>query len=295
MGEDSELTLYQEQVLTFITKELLNGMRPHELILLDLLTKNKVCSLFDYEQELQEKQIYFNMELMNSVENILNLSFFDVKAGKTTKAEQYGGIPIIEKINLLDYQLNNQIKTSLNNPKFYQLWKDVIQTGLLLNEEYQNKKQFTFYQKYTRKDVCRLLNWEKDVSAPMYGYRVGEKECPIFITYKKDSEDKRNAKYRNDLQNGKSLRWYTRSPRHIDSDEVQRLLAKDKMGNYKIKLHLFVKRSDADGKGFYYLGEGKIVSDSVREEIVGKKTAVGMNIELQHPLATKMYDLLFTE
>ena len=91
------------------------------------------------------------------------------------------------------------------------------------------------------------------------------------------------------------MRWYTRSPRHIDSDEVQRLLAKDKMGNYKIKLHLFVKRSDADGKGFYYLGEGKIVSDSVREEIVGKKTAVGMNIELQHPLETKMYDLLFTE
>src|SRR5699024_11547881 len=90
-------------------------------------------------------------------------------------------------------------------------------------------------------------------------------ECPIFITYKKDSEDKRNAKYRNDLQNGKSLRWYTRSPRHIDSDEVQRLLAKDKMGNYKIKLHLFVKRSDADGKGFYYLGEGKIVSDRDRK------------------------------
>lgn len=295
MGEDSELNLYQEQVLTFITKELLNGMRPHELILLDLLTKNKVCSLSDYEQELQEKQVYFNMELMNSVENILNLSFFDVKAGKTTKAEQYGGIPIVEKVNLLDYQLNDQIKTSLNNPKFYQLWQDVIQTGLLLNEEYQNKNQFTFYQKYTRKDVCRLLNWEKDVSAPMYGYRVGEKECPIFITYKKDSEDRRNAKYRNDLQNGKSLRWYTRSPRHIDSDEVQRLLAKDEMGNYKIKLHLFVKRSDADGKGFYYLGEGKIVSDSVREEIIGKKTAVGMNIELQHPLETKMYDLLFTE
>lgn len=62
---------------------------------------------------------------------------------------------------MLDYQLNDQIKTSLNNPKFYQLWQDVIQTGLLLNEEYQNKNQFTFYQKYTRKDVCRLLNWER--------------------------------------------------------------------------------------------------------------------------------------
>ncbi len=74
----------------------------------------------------------------------------------------------------------------------------------------------------------------------MYGYRVGEKETSIFITYQKDSQKKRNARYQNTLENGHSLRWYTRTPRHLNSDEVQRLLQ-----NKEMKLHLFVKQSDA--------------------------------------------------
>ncbi|MFC2646982.1 MAG: DUF3427 domain-containing protein, partial [Coriobacteriaceae bacterium] len=59
-----------------------------------------------------------------------------------------------------------------------------------------NQRQFTLYQQYDRKDACRLLNWPKDVSAPMYGYRVGEQDTPIFITYHKDDHEKRNALYR---------------------------------------------------------------------------------------------------
>ena len=140
-------------------------------------------------------------------------------------------------------------------------------------------------------DVCRLLNWPKDVSAPMYGYRVGEKETPIFITYQKDSKKKRNARYQNTLENGHSLRWYTRTPRHLDSDEVQRLLYTDEM-----KLHLFVKRSDAAGKEFYYLGTADIQKDSVKEEKIGlkQKSAVGMNLVLNHPLKQSIYNLLFS-
>ncbi|WP_347132623.1 DUF3427 domain-containing protein, partial [Lactobacillus paragasseri] len=147
------------------------------------------------------------------------------------------------------------------------------------------------YKQYDRKDVCRLLNWPKDVSAPMYGYRVGEKETPIFITYQKDSKKKRNARYQNTLENGHSLRWYTRTPRHLDSDEVQRLLYTDEM-----KLHLFVKRSDAAGKEFYYLGTADIQKDSVKEEKIGlkQKSAVGMNLVLNHPLKQSIYNLLFS-
>ena len=46
------------------------------------------------------------------------------------------------------------------------------------------------------------MNWPKDVSAPMYGYRVGEQDTPIFITYHKDDHEKRNALYRNTLADG---------------------------------------------------------------------------------------------
>lgn len=290
MGESVELSKYENQVLTFLTKELLNGKRIHELLLLDLLLKNGKVKQEDYVSRLQ-KRGYANKAVLGSVEDILSLSFFDVKQGKTTKKAQYGDLPIIEHSNLLDYELNEKIGAALRqNEWFKRLVVDVIKTGLKLNESYDNMHQFTLYQQYDRKDACRLLNWPKDVSAPMYGYRVGEHDTPIFIAYEKNDDQKRNAIYDNTLENGRSLRWYTRVPRHLNSEEVQRLLHTGGM-----HIHLFVKRSDAEGKQFFYLGEAKIDPSSVKEELIGakKKPAVGMNLIFEQPLTSEMYTYLF--
>ena len=293
MGEPVKLSDYEDGVLSFVTKELLNGKRPHELILLQLLLEKDQVSQEEFEQVLHDYGAYVNEKVLTSVEDILSLNFFDIKQGKTTKKDQYGGQPLIVKIDLFDYSLAPILAQSLNqNETFRKLFRDVIKTGLALNQDYDNHKQFTLYQQYDRKDVCRLLNWSKDVSAPMYGYRVDENETPIFITYQKDSTKKRNALYHNTLEDGRCLRWYTRSPRHLESDEVQRLLNTPQM-----KLLLFVKKSDAIGKQFYYLGQVDIQKDTVKEELLGpkKKAAVGMNLLLEKPLSTKMYELLFDE
>ena len=293
MGEPVKLSRYESAVLSFVTKELLNGKRPHELILLQLLLEKDQVSQEEFEQALHDYGAYVNERVLTSVEDILSLNFFDIKQGKTTKKEQYGGQPLVVKADLLDYALAPILAQSLNqNETFRKLFKDVIKTGLSLNQDYDNHKQFTLYQQYDRKDACRLLNWPLDVSAPMYGYRVDEHETPIFITYQKDSKKKRNALYHNTLEDGRCLRWYTRSPRHLESDEVQRLLNTPQM-----KLLLFVKKSDAIGKQFYYLGQVDIQKDTVKEELLGpkKKAAVGMNLLLEKPLSTKMYELLFDE
>ncbi|MDF7637882.1 DEAD/DEAH box helicase [Lactobacillus sp. ESL0791] len=292
MGEHVSLTKYENEVLAFVTKELLNGKRPHELVLLKLLLKNKQASRDEFEQELKNHCAYVDNAVLSSVEDILSLDFFAVKQGKTTKKEQYGNQALIERVGLFDYQFTPlMIQALAKDSVFRKLFTDAVMTGLALNEKYDNHQQFTLYQQYDRKDVCRLLNWPKDVSAPMYGYRVDKSETPIFITYKKDAEDKRNALYHNTLSDGRSLRWYTRTPRHIASDEVQRLLNTPQM-----KLHLFVKKSDAVGKKFFYLGQAQIERETVKEELLGpkKKAAVGMNLLLKHPLETRMYELLFS-
>lgn len=290
MGEEVVLSKYEHEVLTFLTKELLSGKRIHELLLLKMLLEQNVVKQEDYLTQLKQHRAYVNDEVLASVMAILSLSFFDVKQGKTTKRKQYGDLPLVEHSNLFDYQLNASLRSALKQPNFKELFIDVIKTGLALNQKYNNQQQFTLYQQYDRKDACRLLNWPKDVSAPMYGYRVGEKDTPIFITYHKDDQKKRNALYQNTLADGRSLRWYTRVPRHLDSEEVQRLLHTPGM-----HLHLFVKRSDADGKQFFYLGEAKIQADSVSEELLGakRKAAVGMNLLLQQPLSESMNELLF--
>lgn len=289
MGKKLSLTSFEAKFLSFVTKELVNGKRPHELLLLKMLIDKEKITVDDYVQKLQRNHAYVDQAVLNSVDDILSLDFFDIKTGKTTKKAQYGGRSLI-KHDLLTYTLSDDLKKALGNTDYKILFLDAVRTGLKLAENYQMQHQFTLYQQYDRKDVCRLLNWPKDVSAPMYGYRVGEHETPIFITYKKDSADKRNAVYDNTLRNGYRLRWYTRSPRHLSSDEVQRLLNSKKM-----KLHLFVKRSDISGKEFFYLGTAKIQRDSVREEKIGskQKAVVGMDLALTTPLSTKMYELLF--
>lgn len=289
MGEVLTLTKKENDLLTFVTKELALGKRVHELVLLKQLIDKGQVSQDEYLAVLKKRHAYVSEEVLESVENFLNLDFFNVKAGKTTKKAQYGDRPLIEK-DLLGYELAPDLVKLLDKDEFRKLFQDAVQVGLELSKNYDQERQFTLYQRYDRKDVCHLLNWKLDVSAPMYGYRV-ERQTPIFITYHNDDLKKRSAVYDNQLQDGRRMHWYTRSPRHLDSPEVKKLLAAE------MKIHVFVKRSDSDGKGFYYLGQAKIDPASVKEEKVGikKKSAVGMDLVLEHELSSNMHDILFIE
>lgn len=296
VGVPQKLTAYEGATLSFVTKELLNGKRPHELVLLQGLLHHDHYSLTAFQNDLARVGAYDNPAVLQSVDNVLSLSFFDVKAGKKTKKAQYGGVPLVEHADLVTYRFNPQLAAALaNHPDFYRLFTDAVKTGLSLSKNYAPARQLTRYRRYDRKDVCRLLNWPRDVSAPMYGYRVGDHECPIFITYHKGDGGKRNAIYDNRLENGQALRWYTRSPRHLVSPEVQRLLACDRAGQPLVKIHLFVKDSDAVGKEFFYLGTAKIDRNSIAEEKIGpkKKAVVGMDLVLDSPLPPRIGALIF--
>lgn len=297
MNEKVTLSTYEAEVLSFLTKELLNGKRLHELLLLQELIDAENITLDKYEQVLKVHGAYIDSAVLQSVMDVLSLRFFDVKAGKTTRKVQYGNLPIVVQQNLVDYALDPTIKNALSeNMQFKDLVLDVIKTGLEIAKQYQSNRQFTLYKQYNRKDVCRLLNWPLDVSAPMYGYRVSNNECPIFITYQKQDDQKRNSIYKNTLENGASLRWYTRSPRHMDSQEVQTLTAGVENNQQKTKLYLFVKRDDSYGKEFFYLGNAKIKAGTVKEETLGQKknkAAIGMDLVLTHPLSSQMYEILF--
>lgn len=291
MGTTVDISHYGHQVLSFITKELANGKSIQELVLLKLLFNNRqnTATQNDWVQELTKYHARCDTQVLKAGLNFLQLHFFAVKQGKGIKQDDYGSLPVVE-YHAGVYQLSRKLAALLKNSSFKNLANDAITTGIMLNRNYDNSKIFTLYRQYSRKDACHLLGWPLDVSAPMYGYRTQNRQTPIFITYQKAAK-RRNAVYDNQLVDGQSLRWYTRSPRHLNSPEVRELLAD------KNRLYLFVKRSDASGKSFYYLGQADIVRDSIKEEEIGakKKAVVGMDLLLRQPLSAKMQQILFAE
>ena len=290
MGQAVDLSTYEDQVLTFVTKELLLGLRPQELTLLKQLVAKRRLAKVDFKKQLQVKGWLADEGTLAGVENILGLGFFKIKAGSGLKSDQYGHLPLAE-IKAGSYHLNAQLQASLDtNHWFKLLFSDALEAGLTLNQAYDNHQTFTRFQRYSRKDVCRLLNLAKDVSAPMYGYKVFDRVCPVFIIHQKLDQTKRAALYQNNFSHNDRIRWYTRSPRHLDSPEVKQLLAKRADGSFQVQIELFVKPSDSQESGFYYLGPATIVEDSVKEESLVQagrkpKQVVGMDLKLTQALS----------
>jgi hypothetical protein len=108
------------------------------------------------------------------------------------------------------------------------------------------------YEKYSRKDVCRLMNWEKDESSTMYGYRIKHNTCPIFVTYEKKEDISDSTKYEDAFIDNQTFSWMTRNGVSLDSRESVDIINYDKTG---LKICLFVKKSDGEGADFYYMGE----------------------------------------
>ena len=292
--DDRPLTGWENQVLTFITQELVNGLRPHELVLLKLLLeKNGQVTKTAYKAALKQYHASSASATLASVMAVLSLDFFDVAAGKTTRKKQYGNQAVVIP-TATGYTWSQPMAIALREHAWFNLLvTDAVTTGLQLTQELDSRTAFTRGKEYTRKDVCRLLNWPKDISAPLYGYRVVDGVCPIFITVKKTT-GQRSARYKNDLRSGDRLRWYTRSPRTLKSPEVRELLAGVSAGYQQVQMLLFAKRDDGR-KAFTFLGEVKVVPTSIREEVLNGKRTVGMDLQLQHALPLDQYRELFTD
>ena len=165
--------------LTFLCKELSNGKRKEELYLLKILLEKGEITRYEFEKFLKEKQLRFSDELLRSVENYLNYNFF-VKRDQ----RKFGLSSLYIKDNI--YQLAGDF-TQFLTEEYKNFILDIIQTGLDRSEKYP-QEPFTVGAKYSRKDVVRLLNWEKDESSTVYGYKIKHGTCPIFVKYHKADE-----------------------------------------------------------------------------------------------------------
>ena len=268
--------------LTFLCKELSNGKRKADLYLLKILLEKEKISRSDFEKFLKEEKLEASNELLKSIENFLTYSFFVKRDQK-----KYGVSALAIKNNI--YQLSPYFAQFLTE-EYKDFILDIIQTGLYRSEKY-SQNPLTIGEKYSRKDAVGLLNWDKDESSTVYGYKVKHGTCPIFVTYHKEDDITETTQYQDGFLSNKVFHWYSRSNRSFKSKEVAEIMQSNDTG---LTLHLFIKKEDGEGSDFYYLGPVHYVENSALETIMpdGKTPVVTMNFELINEVPTTLYDYL---
>ncbi len=284
---DSGPTHYQGQVLSFLSMELLNGKRPHELLVLERLLESGVMSDDAVRDLLVSRECHADWATLRSVERILSLAFF-------TDAEQRKyGEPIVTRDPVGgEWAVNPALPAAMADDQFAAQVRDVIETGLhLARHRYQWSGALEPGKRYSRKDACRLLNWENNEYSTMYGYKTDHvsQTVPIFITYHKTDEVAETTKYGDEFLNESEVHWFTRSRRTLASKEVQPIV------HNELPLHVFVKKDDVEGTDFYYLGRAR-ASNAEQTTMPDDKgfrvDVVTMTLGLEIPVEASLYDYL---
>ncbi len=279
------ITNYEDKVLTMLSIELLNGKRKHEIVLLDLLMQHGKGEQEELINRLTKEGCKIDEDTIASVKSIFDLSFFTQVFKK-----KYGDKPIVTlKDNC--FLFNEEIRESLvGNPYFKTMVMDLLLCAKEKSEKYDCVHSLTLYEKYSRKDVCKLLNWHNDESGTIFGYKTKHRTCPIFITYHKKDEIESSVNYGDELLSQDVLKWYTRSNRTVNSEEVKTIINAEENN---IDLHIFVKKDDDEGTDFYYLGKAKPVKNTVQQDVMKDgKPVVHMNMVMEDTIDQNLYSYI---
>src|SRR5690606_33201910 len=224
---------------------------------------------------------------ISSVEKIFTLEFHGLNDQK-----KFGEKPLLT-FEAHSIRWNEEVARSLQNLDFKDFINDIIQCGLEKHKVYDSKTPLTLYKKYSRRDICRLLNWDKDVSSTIYGYRTRHNTTPLFVTYHKKDEIESSTAYGDEFLAPDLFRWYSRNRLNTESKEVQVILNHQDLDN---DIHLFIKKDDGEGSDFYYLGETHVVTETARNETMPDgKPVVTMNMVLEQPVQYDIYHYLVEE
>ncbi len=287
------LSPLQLRRLSFFAKEVCDGKRLEEVLLLKLLIEKVQVSLAEFTRILGE-EYQIESHSINSAIDYLNGEFHqlsDCEKYSSTKYVKLSDEGILSKTKELD--------ELLASPTFYSYLLDSINFAIhRFTNSFDPKhyfKGFSLYRKYSRKDVCRILNWSKDEHSTVYGYKIKSNTCPIFVTYSKRKDILASIKYQDYFLSNRNFHWMTRHNRTVDSQDVLRIQRHKETG---LRICLFVKKSDAESDDFYYISDltpYEYNSQTIKDDSGANLPIVNINYEINTPVAENIYNYLIEE
>ena len=267
--DDYSSEIGNADALKFMSKKLLKGIRPHELIILACLKCNRYFTVRQIEECLKDNFNLDNqLESIRGAINFLSLNFYRKEKGEGYQANT------IEKLvenpenlfvdfspeayddleNSRDYrfEISQSLKDSLANPAFSSHFDDALKYAFFKYDNfYRNDAKFRLYEKYSREDVLRILNWDYYMNGQnIGGYKVKYNTCPIFVTYNKSEDISETINYNDHFITRQSFSWMSRNNRKVSSPELEPII------NYTdLDIELFIQKNNDEGIEFYYIGK----------------------------------------
>ena len=237
------LTAEEQNLLALISTHLANAKRIDEVVILDQLVQHGSLRVADLAAALQTG---FGLDespaTLDSCVRNLNFDFLsNPKAVVTLHGDTLRFTPAFARM--------------VAKPVFRRFLQDALDFAQARYRTYQQapfRAGFFRYQKYTRRDVCRILNWDQDESSTLYGYKVKHGTCPLFVNYHKADDIAQSTNYEDGFVSNHEFHWMSKSNRRMESPEMQAIRQQQELG---LRLPLFVKKSNDEGLDFYYLGE----------------------------------------
>lgn len=275
----------EHKALGLLSHEVLPAKRPHEFLLLDALLSNPPLSTESITEILRDSGATSSNHLVQSTIDTFTLeqhSEADRKRYSTGLLQNTGdGVVALTPAFRDSYD---------SNVDFARAVEDVLKTGKeMVAQRYPAISGFVSGGQYSRKETCRLLGWPRKWTSTVYGYRVDAvtRVCPIFVTLHKSEEVSASTAYEDALLDRSTMRWYTKSRRTLASSEIQPIL------NNEVDLHVFVKKDDAEGTGFYYLGQATS-HDAEQTTMLGENgkelNVVRMLLRFYEPIDVALFD-----
>lgn len=283
-----EFTPEMELSLEYLSKTILDGKRNVELVMFNYLLEHKKVKTVKLYDDIKNACKCGDKDIDSAINVLLGNFVNNENELKKNKCFE-----MISSDDLYT-ELTGKFINRLSNKEYSLEIQDIINTGLeYYNDNYvrKTKDPFVLNKKYSRRDVCRLLNNDKDLSSIMYGMHKFDRDVCIFVTYKKqDPDDEKNyidgkPDYADSFKDELNFEWMTQIGQGLNSEYYKKVkTAKN--------IRLFVQKSTKENN-FYYLGTVSIISDHEEQKMNNKnkmKDIVRVSFLMDVPVQKDLLD-----